>query len=80
MQVSYIQFKSAVALLHAANIKHNNMHISIFAPTRAIVVSYARSSPNWRSHVSKKQANDTIPFCIALDKDYDGVCEALNLS
>lgn len=79
MQISFAQFKSAVVTVHAAN-KNNNLHISIFASTRALVVAYAKSTPNWRAHVTKKQANDTIPLCIALDKDYNSVCEELGLN
>ena len=79
MQISFKQFKTVVAQLHAANVKHDNMHLCIFADARNTVVTYAKATPNWRSHVTKKQAEDTIPFCIALEKDYDNVCEQLRL-
>ena len=67
MQISFVQFKIAVAQAHAANVKHNNLSCFLFRNVRATIVAYASTTPNWRQHVTKKQAEDTIPCCIELE-------------
>lgn len=72
MQISYAQFKTAVEHAHYLHTKMYSLELSIFEDTRAIVVAYVNTTPNWRMHVTKKQANDTIPYCIELQ---EGNCQ-----
>lgn len=69
MLVTFNQFKSAVAQAHSAHVKHDNLELSLFDKTRAQIVEYASITPNWRLHVTKKQAEETIPYCIELAKN-----------
>ena len=67
MQISFAQFKSAVTQAHSANVKHNNLELFLFRNVRALIVAYVKTTPNWKLHVTKKQAEETIPYCIELE-------------
>jgi len=78
MPISFSQFRSTVVQLHVAFIEHRNIHINLFTEQRNIVVDYARITPNWHMHITKKQG-ETVVACQMLHEDYAGACATLNL-